>query len=99
MGRLPRPRPRRLGEKLLGIREQMGLSQTEMSSELDLQVDYSAVSQYELGTREPPLPVLLRYGRLAGVIVDVLIDDKMELPPHLPVGRAASRSKRREKRR
>jgi len=55
-----------------------------MCKALELSVDYSAVSQYELGTREPPLPVLLKYARLAGVIMDVLVDDEMNLPKKLP---------------
>jgi transcriptional regulator with XRE-family HTH domain len=55
-----------------------------MCKALELTVDYSAVSQYELGTREPPLPVLLKYARLAGVIMDVLVDDEMDLPKRLP---------------
>jgi len=80
MGQAPRPRPARLGEKLLTIRERLGLSQTEMCRALELEVNYSAVSNYELGTREPPLPVLLKYARLAGVYVDVLIDDDLSLP-------------------
>jgi len=84
MGQAPRPRPARLGEKLLTIRERLGLSQTEMCRALELEVNYSAVSNYELGTREPPLPVLLKYARLAGVYVDVLIDDDLSLPKKLP---------------
>jgi transcriptional regulator with XRE-family HTH domain len=84
MGRSRRPRPARLGEKLLAVRQGLGLSQTAMCKALELSVDYSAVSQYELGTREPPLPVLLKYARLAGVIMDVLVDDEMDLPAKLP---------------
>jgi transcriptional regulator with XRE-family HTH domain len=42
------------------------------------------ISAFELGTREPPLPVLLEYARAAGVWVDVLIDDDLELPDRLP---------------
>ena len=84
MGRSRRPRPARLGEKLLAVRQGLGLSQTAMCKALELTVDYSAVSQYELGTREPPLPVLLKYARLAGVIMDVLVDDEMDLPKRLP---------------
>lgn len=45
-----------------------------------LDVAYTAVSGYELGTRQPDLLVLLRYARLAGVSTDVLIDDKLKLP-------------------
>lgn len=44
----------------------------------------SAISGYELGTREPPLPVLLEYARSVGVWVDVLIDDELDLPAKLP---------------
>ena len=80
MGRSPRPRPARLGEKLLAIRQGLGLSQTQMCKRIGLSVNYSAISNYELGTREPPLPVLLRYARLAGVSTDVLIDDDLDFP-------------------
>jgi transcriptional regulator with XRE-family HTH domain len=44
----------------------------------------TSISAYELGTGEPPLPVLLDYARLANVWVDVLIDDELELPARLP---------------
>jgi transcriptional regulator with XRE-family HTH domain len=81
MGSKARPQPKYLGKKLRAIRTQtLGMSQTEMSRALGLKVDYSAVSQYELGTREPPLPVLLKYARLAGISTDVLIDDDLKLP-------------------
>jgi hypothetical protein len=42
------------------------------------------ISAFELGTREPPLPVLLQYARVAGVWVDVLIDDELDMPKRLP---------------
>jgi transcriptional regulator with XRE-family HTH domain len=81
MGSKARPKPKYLGKKLRVIRTDiLGLSQTEMSKRLGLKVDYSAVSQYELGTREPPLPILLQYARLVGISTDVLIDDKLDLP-------------------
>jgi transcriptional regulator with XRE-family HTH domain len=44
----------------------------------------TTVSAYEVGTGEPPLPVLLEYARAAGVWVDVLIDDELDLPQRLP---------------
>jgi transcriptional regulator with XRE-family HTH domain len=86
MGRTARPKPARLAEKLLQIRTSLGLSQTEMLRSLGLEkrIIYTAISGYELGTREPPLPVLLRYARIAGVCVDLLIDDEMNLPGKLP---------------
>jgi transcriptional regulator with XRE-family HTH domain len=86
MGSSPRPKPTRLPEKLLGIRQALELSQDGMLARLGLDESHfrSAVSGYELGTREPPLPVLLKYARVAGICVDVLIDDDMNLPAKLP---------------
>jgi transcriptional regulator with XRE-family HTH domain len=82
MGRTARERPRKLAGKLRQIRNQLGMTQAEMlvALKLDRKVFASAISGYELGTREPPLPVLLRYARLAQVSTDLLIDDKLGLP-------------------
>src|SRR6266404_6680872 len=81
MGRLPRQRPKKLPVKLLQVREALDLTQEQMlvALKLDKKLFASAVSGYELGTREPPLPVLLRYARLAGVVMDVLVDDDVDL--------------------
>jgi len=84
MGRSPRPKPQRLGEKLLAIRKALGWSQSQMWKALELAADYTAVAQYELGTREPPLPVLLKYAQIAGITTDLLIDDALDLPEVLP---------------
>lgn len=75
----------RLGGKLLRIREALGVSQSEMLKRLgfDDALFYTRISDYELGNREPPLPVLLRYARLAGVSTDVLIDDELDLPKRM----------------
>ena len=79
MVRLRRRQPKRLAGKLLAIRDDLGLSQTEMASALKLKVSYTVVSGYELGTNEPNLLILLRYARLARVPVDNLIDDKLDI--------------------
>ena len=86
MGVRPRPRPKRLAEKLLAIRRALGLSQTQAVKRLDVEgmIVPGQVSEFETGKREPSLPVLLRYARLAGVCVDVLIDDELDLPAKLP---------------
>lgn len=86
MGSSPRPKPERLPEKLLAIRVALALSQDGMLGRLGLDESHfrSAISGYELGTREPPLPVLLRYARLAGISTDVLIDDEIDLPARIP---------------
>lgn len=79
-------RPARLPEKLLQIRKSLDLSQNTLLSEMGLQdkLFRSNISQYELGTREPSLLVLLEYARLANVYVDVLIDDNLDLPERIP---------------
>ena len=81
-----RQRSERLAEKLLRVRLALGISQTEMLKRLGVEemIVYNRISDYELGKREPPLPILLRYGRIAGVCVDVLIDDDVDLPATLP---------------
>lgn len=88
MARLPRQRPKRLPEKLLQIRLSLGLSQGEMLRRLELDnLTRTTVSAYEVGTSEPPLPVLLKYARLVGISTDVLIDDELDLPAKLPAKR------------
>lgn len=79
-------RQERLAGKLLQVRTALGLSQTEMMRRLGFEevLDYKRISEYELGKNEPPLAVLLSYARAAGVCVDVLIDDELDLPDKLP---------------
>jgi transcriptional regulator with XRE-family HTH domain len=78
MGRTKRETPRKLARKLKQIRDRAGLSQTEIAKKLGVK-DRASISQFESGKIEPPLPVLLKYARLAGVSTDVLIDDKLKL--------------------
>lgn len=81
-----RLRQKRLAEKLLQIRLSLGLSQSEMLRRLDAEdlITYHQISGYESGRREPPLLILLKYARLAGISTDVLIDDELDLPAKLP---------------
>ena len=81
-----RRRPKRLAEKLLQIRLALGLSQTEMHRRLDVEdeIAYTRISEYELDKGEPTLMVLLRYARVAGVSMEALVDDEMDLPARLP---------------
>jgi transcriptional regulator with XRE-family HTH domain len=85
MGRKRRLQPKKLARKLRAIRVSLGYTQEQMAAQLKAKVPKSPmqpghVSQFESGEREPSLPVLLAYARLATTIVDVLIDDKQELP-------------------
>jgi transcriptional regulator with XRE-family HTH domain len=85
MGRSRRLQPERLALKLFRVREALGISQAAMVELLAQPKLHPAhVSGYERGEREPPLPVLLRYARLAGVCLDVLVDDELDLPTKLP---------------
>jgi transcriptional regulator with XRE-family HTH domain len=86
MGKHPRPKQEHLGDKLLQIRRSLGLSQNGILRHLGLDETLSRtiISNYELGEREPPLYILLRYARAAGVCLDAIVDDKVELPDNLP---------------
>jgi transcriptional regulator with XRE-family HTH domain len=86
MGKRARMRQERLAEKLLQVRQALGLSQSEMLRRLGFEdaLDYKRISEYELGKNEPPLAVLLSYARVAGVCMDVLVDDELDLPAKLP---------------
>jgi transcriptional regulator with XRE-family HTH domain len=83
MGNRRRPRPKRLAAKLLAIRNQLELSQEAMAERLGKipsPPDGAMISRYERDEREPSLFALLAYARLVGVTVDVLIDDRLNLP-------------------
>jgi DNA-binding XRE family transcriptional regulator len=80
MGRSRRKKPLKLSHKLLAIRKYLQKSQTEMARALELKVHYSAISNFELGTREPDLLIELRYARLAGISMETIVDDQIELP-------------------
>ena len=86
MGTKPRSKPERLPEKLLAIREALGLSQTEMLYRLGVEdlISYKQISKYETAVREPTLVILLRYARVAGVSMETLADDELDLPARIP---------------
>jgi transcriptional regulator with XRE-family HTH domain len=97
MGKRPRRKPLRLGEKLLWIRNCLGLSQTQMWKKLEIDdyLPYTVISGYERGLREPSLEIVLKYARLAGVQMEVLVDDELDLPDRLPASVKAKRQSRR----
>jgi transcriptional regulator with XRE-family HTH domain len=86
VGRATRPKPKRLAKKLEEIRTSLNLTQYEVAARLGAtaKLTQAEISAFEKGKREPPLPVLLRYARIAGICVDVLIDDEADLPKKLP---------------
>ncbi len=79
----PRERPRHLAAKLLAIRQGMSLSQSQLIARLERDLSTSRISEYESGSRIPSLLTLLAYAKVAHVRVEVLIDDRLELPERL----------------
>jgi transcriptional regulator with XRE-family HTH domain len=86
MGKRARPKPKRLADKLLQIRSALGMSQSEIFRHLDIEEfsEVKRISDYETGKSEPPLLVLLQYARTAGVHMEALVDDELDLPEKLP---------------
>lgn len=74
-----RRKPKRLAFKLLVIRRHFGVSQTGMKRLLNYPGPYSRISEWELNKRQPDVITTLLYARLAGVPMDDLIDDNIEL--------------------
>jgi hypothetical protein len=67
-----RPRPKRLAEKLLQIRNALGLSQTELWRKLGVEdeIPFKRISKYELDQN--------------GVHMEDIVDDELDLPDKLP---------------
>jgi transcriptional regulator with XRE-family HTH domain len=76
----------RLGEKLRSIRLSLDLSQNGILRRLGLadELTQAEWSAYERGVRIPSLPVLLMIAELAGVWMDVLVSDDLDLPKAIP---------------
>jgi transcriptional regulator with XRE-family HTH domain len=86
MGRKARMKSARLSEKLLQIRLALGWSQSELLRRLGFEevMDYRRISEFERGTTEPHLSVVLQYARAAGVHMEDIVDDELDLPAKLP---------------
>lgn len=78
-------KPKRLSVKLAAIRSHLQLSQSNLIRRLGFadELVREEISAFERGVRVPPVMVLLEYARAAGVTVEALIDDQLELPPYL----------------
>lgn len=88
MGSAKRPRPEKLAEKLLIIRNKIdgGLSQNEMIRKLRLEEEFGQerISKYERGVLDPPWYVLCAYAEVANIWLEVLVKDDLDLPEQLP---------------
>jgi transcriptional regulator with XRE-family HTH domain len=78
-----RPRPKRLAEKLLQIREALGLSQREMAERLGkragVKITNQNISKYERDKSVPYIEIVLAYARLANVEMNDIADDDVDL--------------------
>ena len=77
-----RNRPKRLAEKLLQIREALGLSQREIAEQLSeragVEITYKNISNYERDKSVPFIEVVLAYSRLANVTMNQIVDDDLD---------------------
>lgn len=83
MGTSRRPRPARLATKLLQIRTSLGVTQAEMFGRLGdtgTRLYVGHIDDYEKDRRVPPLQVVLAYARAAGVRMELIVDDALDLP-------------------
>jgi transcriptional regulator with XRE-family HTH domain len=86
MGSAARRKPKRLAEKLLDIRVGLGLSQNGLIRLMGFSDDLTQaqISMFERGIRQPSLPILAAYAKVANVYVEALILDEFDIPRHLP---------------
>jgi len=75
-----RNRPKRLAEKLLQIREALGLSQREIAERLGNKLTHKNISKYERDRSVPPIEVVLAYAQVANVTMNQIVDDAVDLP-------------------
>jgi len=71
--------PKRLAEKLLQIREALGLSQREMAKRLGNKRTHHHISKYERGKSVPPIEIVLAYSSVAKVTMNQIVDDDLDL--------------------
>lgn len=86
MGTSRRPRPARLAAKLCEIRTKLDLTQAEMFERLGdtgTRLYVGHIDDYEKDRRVPTLQVVLAYARAAGVTMEVIVDDTLDLPEKL----------------
>jgi transcriptional regulator with XRE-family HTH domain len=99
MGTSRRPRPTRLAAKLQQIRARLGLTQAEMFERLGdtgTRLYVGHIDDYEKDRRVPTLQVVLAYARAAGVSMEAIVDDDVDLPHRLPAAPRAKGSKKRQ---
>src|SRR5215208_4345095 len=79
-------RPKQLEDNPHKIRLTLDYSQSTLLKTLgfEKELSYTRISVYELDKTDPPLPVLVEYARVAGVHLEFIVDDRLNLPEILP---------------
>jgi transcriptional regulator with XRE-family HTH domain len=78
-------RPRRtvkfehLPAKLLAVRKNLSLSQSQLTARLRITPHYGRISEYERAKRTPSILTLLDYSNLAKITINDLVDDEIDL--------------------
>jgi transcriptional regulator with XRE-family HTH domain len=87
MGKKQLDKPKRIGEKVRYIRLGLRLTQQEMFELLErhgAKIHTGYIGLYEVNERIPALKVALAYARAAGIPMEILVDDDLDLPKKLP---------------
>ena len=87
MGRSNRIKPKKLGEKLKLIRSNLGLTLEQLIERLNYKESKlypQNISGFEKNEREANLLILASYCDLAGICVDILVRDELNLPEKIP---------------
>ena len=87
MGGKQLDKPKRMGDKVRKIRVMLGLTQQEMFELLErhgAKIHIGYIGLYEINDRVPALKVALAYARAAGIQMEILVDDELDLPKKLP---------------
>jgi transcriptional regulator with XRE-family HTH domain len=87
MGSKQLVKPKRMGEKVREIRLRLRLTQQEMFKILErhgAKIYVGYIGSYEINERIPTLLVTLAYARAAGIPMEILVDDDLDLPKKLP---------------
>lgn len=71
------PTPQHLAAKLRAIRESFGVSQYRLARKL--QVGRTRLWEFDWGRRVPSWIVLIRYARVAGIPLEFIVDDDIDL--------------------
>lgn len=81
--------PRRFGEKLRYVRQERGLSQSELARRLHL-TQHSYITHLEAGRRTPSLKLVVRTAHMLCVSTDYFLQDTLPTVPLIEITHTAS---------